>query len=116
MNKCKQNYSGNGRYCISDSVSKSGTSDNFCPGGCRSNSYCDLSSNKCVCDDGFDGDGETCLPVSEISKCGLSCGDHAHCVEGRDDYYCSCDDGFEQNEYGSCVDIDECQTGKLTIS
>lgn len=75
---------------------------------------CDVSSETCVCNQGFLGDGITCL--KEIIPCptdvSSSCSTNAECREIADttSFQCVCNIGFSGNGI-FCTDIDECTMG-----
>ena len=60
-------------------------------------------SYTCNCNFGFFGDGKTC---NEGNCTEDMCNFNEECVSPRLD--CQCIGGFERNETGTCVDIDEC--------
>ena len=83
--------------CLSDICHEKAWCINF-PGG-----------YECHCQNGYVGDGETCLPGS-CSHINCPWTDHKACVSVTSNE-CKCYGGFEMNKWSACVDIDECQRG-----
>jgi len=71
---------------------------------CDANASCD--GDRCVCDDGFDGDGETCTDIDECAGKN-DCSVDASCSNTPGDYDCTCNDGYK-GDGEDCKDIDEC--------
>ena len=62
--------------------------------------------SKCVCNDGFIGDGILC---TDINECRFDiCEDNAICSNTVGSFTCECEDGFEMIGAGFCIDINEC--------
>ncbi|KAK2145710.1 hypothetical protein LSH36_662g04050, partial [Paralvinella palmiformis] len=66
----------------------------------------------CHCIEGYQGDGQTC---HELDQCpdttDVHCTAGTYCVQHSDqgaNYTCQCKDGYEQDGYEICSDIDEC--------
>jgi len=57
--------------------------------------------------------GETCeedFNECEDAAANTKCGDR-HCINTHGSFECGCEDGYEADESGTCVDIDECARG-----
>ncbi|VDM44384.1 unnamed protein product [Toxocara canis] len=76
-----------------------------------------LPSGVCQCRRGFTGNGVFCNAAVLINAeeatsapkiasigCERGCGENEECFSGR----CHCQDGFQRNDRGRCIDIDEC--------
>lgn len=67
--------------------------------------------NKCVCQDGFSGDGFSCSDVDECSSRDLNhCHSLATCINHPGNYSCSCPDGYDGDGFHCAITIllDEC--------
>ena len=74
---------------------------------CDENALCanELGSYNCTCNDGYYGTGKDCNPGDcDDAK---DCGQNEECVSPRG-ADCECKVGFERDENGDCIDIDEC--------
>ncbi|MDC0715608.1 calcium-binding EGF-like domain-containing protein [Nannocystis bainbridge] len=60
----------------------------------------------CVCDEGFEGDGQTCTDLDECAGKN-DCAVDATCNNTPGGYDCACNDGYKGNGF-TCSDIDEC--------
>ena len=77
------------------------------------NHTCDLNASclnskgsyTCHCNDGYNGDGVTCIDVDECSGVN-TCSDNSSCKNTKCGYDCTCNDGFIRNGQ-ECVDINE---------
>lgn len=49
---------------------------------------------RCVCKDGYEGDGQTCNDIDECSLNIHDCHQNAHCVNSDGTYECSCMEGY----------------------
>ena len=71
--------------------------------------YCQCDEEKGMFDDNSDG-------ISCVARCWEEdekiCPENAHCVMSNNLPVCVCMSGYEKNEDGACVDIDECATGR----
>jgi len=67
----------------------------------------------CACNDGFIGDGRTCVDVDECldPRITAMCDTQSRCVNTPGSFECQCNDGFEGDGLVGCTDIDECDTG-----
>jgi len=86
----------NGTGC--SSIYSCTTTPNLCVG----NATCNTASGQCVCDIGFQGDGNVygvgCAPIDECS--GYPCGYFAYCTyTGPGTYDCTCEDDFYGDPY-----------------
>ncbi|XP_053550228.1 uromodulin-like [Bombina bombina] len=81
---------------------------------CHPNAICDEHfGRKCLCRDGFNGDGFNC---SDINECAYSWTNN--CTEGVcfntiGSYTCHCPSGYNKSSTNICVDIDECSSPSL---
>ncbi|MCY1058873.1 calcium-binding EGF-like domain-containing protein [Nannocystis sp. SCPEA4] len=71
---------------------------------CGANASC--VDGACVCDDGFEGDGQSCTDVDECAGKN-DCAVDATCSNTPGGYDCACNDGYKGNGF-SCADVDEC--------
>ncbi|XP_026682343.1 fibrillin-2-like, partial [Diaphorina citri] len=66
---------------------------------------------KCVCDEGFRGDGYSCEDIDECTDNTNYC-ENGHCLNYPGSFRCECEMGFmnpdDKNEQ-ACIDINECQ-------
>ena len=66
----------------------------------------DVNGN-CVCNEGYEGDGQTCLDVNECDAEPAICDPNAQCTNTVGSFECICNAGWEGT--GTvCTDIDEC--------
>jgi hypothetical protein len=83
--------------------------DDDCDDGSPRQGACGLHAvcvdYRCVCAEGFEGDGLTCVSTDECTA--APCGEGGSCVDKPDGYQCLCSEGFEA-QGGTCVDVDEC--------
>ncbi|CAF0723375.1 unnamed protein product [Brachionus calyciflorus] len=81
---------------------------------CQKNSYCvnTEGSYKCVCKEGFIGNGIFCQDINECRLKSDNCSTKAQCLNLVGSFKCSCLPGFTGNGY-ICTDIDEC-TAKIS--
>ncbi|XP_062579175.1 uncharacterized protein LOC134241103 [Saccostrea cucullata] len=71
-------------------------------------------SYKCVCQDGFQLQGDACTDIDEcvdesLNDCPQST---TVCQNVYGNYTCECQIGYEKNKNGECKDIDECKNGR----
>jgi len=70
----------------------------------------DFAQPSCECPEGFDG-LECANNINDCTADGgyqNNCTWPQLCVDGVNSWSCGCDDGFEQDDNGDCVDIDSC--------
>jgi len=82
-----------------ETTSDSETGNNNCD-ACDANASCE--NNACVCNDGYDGNVESC---SDVDECGMgsdACDANASCSNNDGGYDCSCNDGFDGDGF-SCM-------------
>lgn len=79
---------------------------------CDPNATCidSTSSYECVCNPGYDGDGQSCADVDECAGMSPGCGEHATCTNEPGSYACTCQSGFT-GDGTVCDDVDECADG-----
>ena len=71
---------------------------------------------KCVCADGWKGDGRTCENIDECKESRNLCGPNADCLDNEGSFECRCRQGYRhaaelanpESKAPACVDIDEC--------
>ncbi|KYO30600.1 uromodulin [Alligator mississippiensis] len=82
---------------------------------CHSNATCEENDGlrKCMCKDGFAGNGFNCSDVDECAFPGLNACPAGACVNTLGSYICQCPSGFLLSSEGGCRDIDECSTPNL---
>ena len=137
--QCKQGYYGNGRTCLKGVCNEAVCSDNrqclsnttldcVCRDGfimtetddcadddeclvsndCAANAVCTntVGSYLCTCGPGFYGNGTTCFQGQCTSS---QCPTNEECVT-TETFACQCLNGYKRNQFGSCVDVNECLT------
>jgi subtilisin-like proprotein convertase family protein len=80
-----------------------------CPAACGENATCDTTQSppKCECDEGWVGNGFTCLDVDECALEPGPCDEHATCLDLEGSFECECLPGW-QGDGLACADVDEC--------
>ncbi len=70
--------------------------DERCSPACDDNASCqtDANGSRCVCDNGFGGDGETCVDLNECSDMSDDCDVNATCTNTEGSFTCECNSGF----------------------
>merc|ERR1711981_866435 len=74
---------------------------------CDANATCDNipGSFTCSCDDGWTGDGNTCVNDDECNE-----PNQEQCRNTFGGYECDCNSGYKKGDDGKCNDVDECAT------
>ena len=74
-------------------------------GGCDLDATCVNTdgSMRCVCDDGFEGDGYQCTDIDECAQDSRLC-EHGVCLNFAGGYRCQCDMGYTtEDKQRRCV-------------
>lgn len=105
---CNPGWRGDGVTCVNINECLEGTDD------CPPNSECidTPGSFYCKCLPGFIENRVDDKLIGCIDPCvdqKISCGPHSYSVRVGDTCICECYEGFEKDEEGNCVDIDECE-------
>jgi len=69
----------------------------------------------CECDDGFEGDGVTCIDTNECAENTHNCDTNAFCTNLAPDFICECNTGYV-GDGETCDDDDECDTDPCSKS
>ncbi|XP_068954093.1 fibrillin-1 isoform X2 [Petaurus breviceps papuanus] len=74
-----------------------------------------MGSYRCLCKEGYTGDGFTCIDLDECSENLNLCG-NGQCLNAPGGYRCECDMGFVPSADGkACEDIDECSLPNICV-
>lgn len=87
-----------------DKTTSESETGNGCQDVCDGNATCE--NNFCVCNDGYEGDGESCSDVDECAMGSDTCDANASCSNNDGGYDCSCNDDFEGDGF-SCMGTSE---------
>ncbi len=99
-------------------TSESDSDTNNACDACDANASCE--NDACVCNDGYEGNGESCSDVDECAMGLDQCNANASCSNNDGGYDCTCNEGFEGNGmtctgtagYGeACEDAIVCESG-----
>ncbi|XP_069945612.1 nidogen isoform X2 [Cherax quadricarinatus] len=110
---CLPGYTGDGLICTRDYSGVSVIQQRDCVDSdiCSEYASClyddSVRSFRCVCFQGYTGDGETCNPVTGQESCGTgrNCSPYGVCTRTEDGYRCDCLPGFFGDGY-TCEAID----------
>jgi len=74
---------------------------------CDDNATCGntVGGFACACDDGYFGDGKSCTTCTPVPNCKPG---QVTCTHGEDSKCHACEAGYALDDYGLCIDIDEC--------
>ncbi|KAK2097644.1 hypothetical protein P7K49_023095 [Saguinus oedipus] len=78
---------------------------------CHSNAICldEGAVTTCTCQEGFTGDGLTCVDLDECAIPGAhNCSTNNSCVNSPGSFSCVCPEGFRLSPGLGCTDVDEC--------
>ncbi|KAH1167445.1 hypothetical protein KIL84_002928 [Mauremys mutica] len=101
---CKDGYTG--EFCDKTSQNCGPTASQYC----HRNAVCSLNNTaRCICTDGYEGDGFSCLPIDLCRKPERgSCSENAICTStGPGTATCQCNKGWT-GDGKACVAIDNC--------
>ena len=81
---------------------------------CGVNGFC---ANKhpgysCDCLQGYEFDGTTCIDTNE---CLDNACQNGVCINKEGSFQCQCFEGYKHDEYGICIDINECMEVNYTM-
>jgi len=104
---------------ITGGPSPSPTADTCANSFCASNAICSIDSTNsrgytCACNEGYEGNGFSCINIDECAQEEYPCGDvdNSFCVNTEGSFVCGCQDGYKlAKNRRKCNDINECRRG-----
>lgn len=84
---------------------------------CDANAQCKNREGgyDCTCNEGYAGDGHSCVAAESCMDDQASCHADASCMAAEGGVRCQCRPGFEGDGH-ACTDIDECETGRASCA
>ena len=110
--ECPPGYTGNGYFCLNKTEQLKP-----CDPECSENQICvyekETDSFECACAEGYNATTNEILDCVDVNEClAAPCGKNTTCSNFLGGYECICDQGYESDQNGRCIDIDECADGK----